>query len=52
MTLAMEDPNFNVDSELLKTTESIFLYIYTIEAALKIGALGFIRGNGAYLKES
>jgi Ion transport protein len=47
--LAMENPKIEVQSEMIQDGEIIFLVIYTIEMSLKILALGFVFGRGAYL---
>lgn len=49
--LAMEDPTAEEQEAYLKASESIFLYLYTVEMVFKILGLGFIFNRGAYLRD-
>ena len=47
----MEDPENNDAAVDNSVSNVIFLYIYTIEAGLKIGALGLVIPRGSYLRD-
>jgi hypothetical protein len=49
--LALEDPTQTVQAAFLDESESIFLYLYTLEMFLKILGLGFILNRGSYLRD-
>ena len=49
--LALEDPTKSVQAQYLEASESIFLYLYTMEMVLKILGLGFILNRGSYLRD-
>ncbi|CAG9330463.1 SCN4A_7 [Blepharisma stoltei] len=51
VVLSIEDPNASTQPEHLQILDYIFLYVYTIEAGLKILALGLILNKGAYLRD-
>jgi len=46
VVLALEDPN-----EQNKGFDRFFLYVYSVEAVLKIGGLGFVLKKGTYLRD-
>ena len=52
ITLAAEDPTAEETPPIMQTIDDFFLVLYSIEMFLKILALGFIFGKGAYLKDS
>jgi hypothetical protein len=59
ITIGMSDPldvstgaNISPLNEFLETTELVFNICFTVELVFKIIALGFIRGDQAYLKDS
>ena len=47
--LALEDPTKN--SSEISLEEKVFIYIYTVECAIKIIGLGLVANKGAYLKD-
>ena len=47
----MEDPSVDSQDDSLNVLDDLFLYIYTFEAILKIGALGLYFECDAYLKD-
>ena len=49
--LALEDPALNVQPEPYFSMEETLLYIYTTELGLKVVALGFVIGQGAYIRD-
>ncbi|EAR95184.2 cation channel family protein (macronuclear) [Tetrahymena thermophila SB210] len=49
--LMLDDPTTDVQSSFADWCEQFFLWAYTVEACLKIIALGFILPQGAYLKD-
>jgi hypothetical protein len=49
--LALEDPTKDVQADFLEKSESIFLYLYTLEMFLKILGLGFFLNRGSYLRD-
>jgi hypothetical protein len=44
--------NTSWQNKLVEATESFFIYIFLLEAIFKICAMGFIIGNGSYLKNA
>lgn len=50
--LAIEDPTSEVEADYQASLDSIFLVLYSVEMVLKILGMGFILGNGAYLKDA
>ncbi|CAG9314126.1 unnamed protein product [Blepharisma stoltei] len=51
IVLSIEDPSANIQPPSLAALDSIFLYVYTAEAGLKILAYGFIFNKGAYIRD-
>lgn len=51
VTLALENPTASEQDPTLVLLDSVFLYFYTIEALLKIGAFGFMCNKGSYLRD-
>jgi hypothetical protein len=49
--LALEDPSLSMQPDPYYTMDLVLLYIYTVEMALKVIALGFVFGKTAYLKD-
>ncbi|KAL4480370.1 hypothetical protein ABPG74_020886 [Tetrahymena malaccensis] len=49
--LMLDDPTTDVQSSFADWCEQFFLWAYTVEACLKIIALGFILPKGAYLRD-
>jgi len=49
IVLALDNPNDNSTTTTSEVIDWIFLFIYTIEMAIKIIGLGFIIGKNTYL---
>lgn len=50
--LALEDPKEAEQDKTLQLIDFICLYIYTLEAVLKIGGMGLLFPKGAYFKDA
>lgn len=52
IVMMSEDPTDQDPPAIMETIDQIFLMLYSVEMIFKILGLGFIYGEGAYIKDS
>ena len=51
LVMMAEDPSESNPSDFFVITDSIFLYLYTVEMLIKISGLGFVWAQNSYLRD-